>query len=251
MDVIFNRNQNKVENIPQGLIQYAVPAGAPVSLLPGQSVGVFYGFFFATDANGNQLKNSAGIPVQEKGVQTSAGTFTVGRDPVTGLPTGAALRKVIGDPNPDWSGTLANTFNYKKLSFRVQLDAVQGVDVFNADFRTRQGVGNGSEYAEKEHNGTLPRGYISSIYAIEVWRISDGGFVKLRGLSLSYALGRVNKTISDLTAVLSGRNLISWDNYNGFDPETNAGGGSTIARGIDFGNVPIPKTFALTLNAKF
>jgi hypothetical protein len=37
----------------------------------------------------------------------------------------------------------------------------------------------------------------------------------------------------------------------GFDPETNAGGGSTLARGIDFGNVPIPRTFAFTVNAKF
>lgn len=250
LDMIYNQNKNKVENIPQGLIQINLPAGS-VSLLPGQAVGVFYGFFFATDANGNQLKTNAGIPVQERGAQLTPNSYVVGRDPVTGLPVGTPLRKVIGDPNPDWTGTLANTFTFKKLSLRVQLDAVQGVDVFNADFRTRQGVGNGNEFAEKEHNGTLPRGYISSIYAIEEWRISDGSFVKLRELSLSYSFGRLNKTISDMSLTFSGRNIYSWDNYNGFDPETNAGGGSTIARGIDFGNVPIPRTFALTLNAKF
>jgi hypothetical protein len=61
----------------------------------------------------------------------------------------------------------------------------------------------------------------------------------------------LNKTFSDFTVTFSGRNLYSWDNYNGFDPETNAGGGSTLARGIDFGNVPIPRTIAITLNAKF
>ncbi len=249
IDVIFNKNKNRVENIPQGLIQYNLPAGA-VFLLPGQSIGVFYGFFFAKDDNGDDIKNAAGIPQQERGIQNSFTTYTPQRDG-SGLPTGTPLRKVIGDPNPDWSGSIVNTVAYKKLSLRVQLDAVQGVDVFNADFRTRQGVGNGNEFAEKEHRGQLPRGYVSGIYAIEEWRIADGSFIKLREVSLSYNFGKLGKTLSDFSIGLSGRNLISWDNYNGFDPETNAGGGSTVARGIDFGNVPIPRTLSLSLNAKF
>jgi hypothetical protein len=250
VSVIYNKNKNRVENIPQGLIQFNLPAGQ-VSLLPGQAVGVFYGFFFAKDAAGNMIKNAAGIPLQERGTQLTPNTFTTQRDPVTGLPSGTALRKVIGDPNPDWTGTIINTVSYKKLSLRLQFDAVQGVDVFNADFRTRQGVGNGKEFAELEHRGTLPRGYISGIYAIEEWRIDDGSFVKLRELALSYSFGRVGKLFSDLGVTLSGRNLISWDNYQGFDPETNAGGGSTLARGIDFGNVPIPRTFNFAVNVKF
>lgn len=250
VSVIYNKNKNRVENIPQGLIQFNLPAGQ-VSLLPGQAVGVFYGFFFAKDAAGNMIKNAAGIPLQERGTQLTPNTFTTQRDPVTGLPAGTALRKVIGDPNPDWTGTIINTVSYKKLSLRLQFDAVQGVDVFNADFRTRQGVGNGKEFAELEHRGTLPRGYISGIYAIEEWRIDDGSFVKLRELALSYSFGRVGKLFSDLGVTLSGRNLISWDNYKGFDPETNAGGGSTLARGIDFGNVPIPRTFNFAVNVKF
>jgi TonB-linked SusC/RagA family outer membrane protein len=249
VDVIFNKNKNVVEKIPQGLIQFNNPAGSS-SLLPGYPVGVFYGFFFATDANGNQIKNTAGVPLQERGTQTSPSTYTVQRD-ANGLPTGTPLRRVIGDPNPDWTGTLVNTLRYKNLTFRLQFDAVQGNTIWNADFRTRQGVGNGFEFAEKEHKGELPRGYISSIYAIEEWRMDDGSFVKLREMALSYAFGRINKTFSDLTLTLSGRNLISWDNYKGFDPETNSGGGSTLVRGVDFGNVPIPRTFAFTVNAKF
>lgn len=249
VSVIYNKNKNRVENIPQGLIQFNLPAGQ-VSLLPGQPVGVFYGFFFARDAAGGMIKNAAGIPVQERGTQLTPNTYTTARD-AAGLPSGTALRKVIGNPNPDWTGTLVNTFNYKKLSLRMQLDAVQGVDVFNADFRTRQGVGNGKEFAELEHRGTLPRGYISGVYAIEEWRIDNGSFVKLRELALSYSFGRVTKLFSDLGVTLSGRNLISWDKYKGFDPETNAGGGSTIARGIDFGNVPIPRTINFAVNVKF
>lgn len=249
IDVIFNKNKNRVEEIPQGLIQFNNPAGTS-SLLPGYPVGVFYGFFFAKDANGNDIKNSSGIPLQERGTQLTPSTYTTQRD-ANGLPTGTPLRKVIGDPNPEWTGTLVNSFTYKKLSLRVQLDAVQGNTVWNADFRTRQGVGNGSEFAQREHNAELVRGYIAGIYAIEEWRMDDGSFVKLRELALTYSFGRVHKSISDLSLTFAGRNLHSWDKYKGFDPETNAGGGSTLVRGVDFGNVPIPRTFALTLNAKF
>ena len=122
-------------------------------------------------------------------------------------------------------------------------------DVFNADFRTRQGVGNG-KVAEQEHRGQLPRGYISGIYAIEEWRVDNGSYTKLRELSLSYNIGKI-KGFSDLSISFSGRNLISWDNYKGYDPEVNAGGQSTILRGIDFGAVPIPRTFSFGIQAKF
>ena len=123
------------------------------------------------------------------------------------------------------------------------------MDVFNADFRTRQGVGNGV-VAEQEHQCELPRGYINSIYQIEEWRVDDGSFVKLRELSLSYSVGKY-KMLQDLTVSLSGRNLISWDDYKGYDPEVNAAGQSTLLRGIDFGAVPIPRTFKLGIAARF
>jgi hypothetical protein len=202
--------------------------------------------------NGNtQVKNSAGIPQIEKGIQNSPLVITPQRD-AAGLPSGTVLRKIIGDPNPDYTASLVNEVSFKKFNLRMQLDAVQGLDIFNADFRTRQGVGNG-KVAEQEHNGKLPRGYVSisnGIYLIEEWRIDDGSFVKLRELSLSYNFGQL-KGFSNISFVLSGRNLISWDNYRGYDPEVNSGGQSTLLRGIDFGTVPIPRTFSLGINAKF
>jgi hypothetical protein len=226
-------------------------AGAPVAIIEGQPIGVFYGAFFADDASGNPVKNGSGFIQGERGTQTGPLTYTVQRD-ANGIPisTFPLVRKVIGDPNPDWTGSLVNEFSWKKLSLRLQLDAVQGLDVFNADWRTRQGVGNGKE-AEKEHMGVYPRGYINNFYAsVEEWRIDDGSFVKLREASLSYAFGNF-KTLRDIMLTVSGRNLVSWDNYKGYDPEVNSGGQSTILRGIDFGSVPIPKTYSVSLSAKF
>lgn len=249
---IYNHNRNKAVKIGQALTLLSTNQGAPVAIIEGQPIGVFYGAFFAVDASGNLVKNGVGYPQGERGIQTGALTYNVTRDPTTGLPitTNPLVRRVIGDPNPDWTGSLVNELTYKKLSLRIQLDAVQGVDVFNADWRTRQGVGNGKE-AEKEQTGVYPRGYINSFYAsVEQWRIDDGSFVKLRELSLSYVFGTFKK-VRDITLSVSGRNLISWDNYKGYDPEVNAGGQSTILRGIDFGSVPIPKTFSVGLSAKF
>jgi hypothetical protein len=248
--VIFNRNRNKAVRTGP-LTLFNTNGGAPVAIIIDQPVGVFYGTFFARDDGNNEVKNPAGIPMGERGIQNGL-DYTVIRD-ANGLPSQQAeytnLRKIIGDPNPDYTGSLVNELNYRKFGLRVQLDAVQGVDVFNADFRTRQGVGNG-KVAEMEHNGILPRGYISGVYAVEEWRIDDGSFVKLREISLSFNAGKI-RGINDLSFSLSGRNLFSWDNYDGYDPEVNAAGQSTILRGIGFGSVPVPRTFSVGIQAKF
>jgi TonB-linked SusC/RagA family outer membrane protein len=246
---IYNHNRNKAVHIGQALTLISTNAGAPVAILEGQPIGVFYGTFFATDASGNQVKNTSGIPLTELGVQNTPLTYTPQRN-AAGLPSGSVLRKVVGDPNPDYTASLVNEFSYKKLNLRVQLDAVQGVDVWNADWRTRQGVGNG-KVAEQEDKGLVPRGFVAGNYNIEQWRVDDGSFVKLREVSLSYSFGKIKKIFSGLTLSLSGRNLVSWDKYKGYDPEVNAGGQSTVLRGIDFGAIPVPRTFAFGIQAKF
>ena len=246
---IFNRTRNKALHIGQALTLLSTNAGAPIAILEGQPIGVFYGTFFATDNNGNQLKSTTGIPQQELGIQALPLSYIPQRG-ANGLPAGAALRKIIGNPNPDYTASLVNEVNFKKFNLRVQLDAVQGVDVFNADWRTRQGVGNG-KVAEQEDRAQIPRGYVSGVYAIEQWRIDDGSFVKLREVSLGYSFGKIRNIFNGLTVSLSGRNLISWDHYKGYDPEVNAGGQSTVLRGIDFGAVPIPRTFSFGIQAKF
>ena len=244
MTTIYNRNRNKATKIGQALTLFSTNSGTPIGIIEGQPIGIFYGTYFARNADGTFIVNTSNIPQTARGTQTSV------LNPTENLNNaGSVLRRVIGDPNPDYTASLVNEVSYKKWNFRAQLDAVQGVDVFNADFRTRQGVGNG-KVAEQEQRGILPRGYISGIYAIEEWRVDDGSFVKLRELSVSYNVGKL-KFINNLSINFSGRNLISWDNYKGYDPEVNSGGQSTLLRGIDFGATPIPRTFSFGIKADF
>jgi TonB-linked SusC/RagA family outer membrane protein len=246
---IYNHNQNKALNIGQSLLLFSTTSGAPVAIIGGQPIGIFYGTFFATGSDGSVLKNPAGIPLTEMGVQNSPLSYTPQRNG-SGLPSGTVLQKIIGNPNPKYTATVSTDLSYKRLGLHAQVDAVHGVNVFNADFRTRQGVDNGT-VAQQEDLGQLPRGYIAGVYNILAWRVDNGDYVKLREVSLSYDFGMVLKGVRDLSFSIGGRNLISWDHYRGYDPEINSAGQSTLLRGIDFGAVPIPRTFSATIRAKF
>lgn len=275
---IFNRNRNEVLNIGSSLIQFLTNQGASIAIIQGQPVGVFYGTFFARVPGGTYSTNEiglpnhsglilspAGIPRTAYGIQTSVLTYEQkeylpGGPSGQGIPVGSTLRKIIGDPNPDFTASLVNEFSFKKWNIRVQIDATKGNDVWNGDFRTRQGGGNG-KIAELEHNGKIPRGYVSAyspnalvptgLYNIEEWRIQDGSNLRLREFSASYSIGKLKNVFRDLSFSLSGRNLFVWTKYIGYDPEVNAGGQSTLIRGVDFGSVPIPRTISFGFQAKF
>ncbi|GAB4027182.1 SusC/RagA family TonB-linked outer membrane protein [Spirosoma koreense] len=250
---IFNRNRNKVLSLGSPAIAISSPAGAPY-LLQGQPASVFYGTGYARDDNGNLIYTKEyGFPQSERASSQVVGSTdfvkarTAEGQPDTKFPT---ANIVIANPNPKWTGSFTTNLNYKGITLHVLLDMVQGVDVFNADRRTRQGVGMG-DYVEKELKGEIKRGYIFAIYNTEEWRVESGAYTKLREVSLSYALPKLIKSVSNINVSLIGRNLYSWDTYTGFDPETNAGGTNDLLRGLDFGNVPIPRTYQVKLSATF
>lgn len=248
LDVFFNYSQNRniVTDLPQTRFQLDNnPAGAPVFAEIGQPIGIYYGTYYARNADGSLLLTPSGYPQGEKG---NPATGVAQRDG-SGQPTGIFLNKKIGDPNPDYILSFGANLNYKKFGLSVLLDGVQGGDIFDADYRTRQGVGSG-ELVTKELTGELPRGYIWSIYNIQEFRVVDGSYLKLREVSLSYSFGKLNSFFDNLTINASGRNLISWDKFTSYDPETNSGGQSSVAK-YNFGTIPIPKTYSLALKFQF
>lgn len=255
LGLMWSRNRNEVNGI-DGVLFLRGSDGAQAAI-NGQPYGLFYGRYYARDEKGELLLTGQGLAQPERGAQTTIleGTPSRGAD---GQPVASAvqLRKIIGDPNPDWFGTVTSDLSVGKLSFRVQFDAVWGFDVYNWNRITQNNVGQG-EIAEKEIRGELPRGYVASIAGgvtgerIQEEHIEDGSFVKLRELALGYDLGKVGKVFSNLNVSLIGRNLISFDKYKGYDPETNSAGQTDRVRGDDFGNVPIPRMMQIRLGARF
>jgi TonB-linked SusC/RagA family outer membrane protein len=239
--IIFNKNKNKVFNIPGGLLTF--PGGfGQVAAVEGYPLGVFYATAFARNSDGSLLLTPAGLPQRE----------TTGRN-AAGQPAGAIVNRVIGDPNPQWTGSFINEFNVgKNLSFRMQWDASYGGEVFNFTKRVgdRDLYGGLAGYIP-ELKGEVPKGTSAALFSImENW-IEDGSYLKLREVSASYTLHLRFLKERPLRVTLAGRNLLSIDKYSGWDPETNAAGQSGAVRGFDFVEVPIPRTIALGLNYTF
>ncbi|HEX2646149.1 MAG TPA: hypothetical protein VHO95_02880, partial [Candidatus Dormibacteraeota bacterium] len=80
---------------------------------------------------------------------------------------------------------------------------------------------------------------------------------KLREISISYTIDapwvQRNLGFSSVDVRLSARNLKTWTNYTGYDPETSLGGvlsSGAGAGGVDYFNNPQTRSFAfaITLN---
>ncbi len=76
--------------------------------------------------------------------------------------------------------------------------------------------------------------------------IEDGGFVRLKEVTLSYTFPLQFIGLQNATVSVTGRNLELWTNYTGIDPETNLTG-PTNGQGIDYFNNPTTKTWVFSL----
>jgi TonB-linked SusC/RagA family outer membrane protein len=266
---IFSTNKNVVYGVPGGIISLR-GGGGTQSVISGQPFGVYYGTYYARNADGTPLLTGEGQGLYQpaRGSQ-AANQILAGEEKLNaagqpafdyvdnGKTVGTVeLRKVLGNPFPKWTGSFNTTLTYKKLSIYGLLDIVKGNNVYNWNRITSNNVGWGP-LAEKELKGEVKRGTVASIAGginggrIQEEHIEDGSFVKLREMAIGYDLGKMVKGIDNINISFVGRNLLSFDKYTGFDPETNSAGQNERVRGDDFGNVPIPRTFILRLNVRF
>lgn len=259
ISVAYNTFKNEVNGIGGGRAGILLRGGGGTqSAIDGQPLGVFYGVQYARNPDGSLLlrpvptaSGTAMLPQVARGNDVT-GELQFGAD---GQPSGTPVRKILGDPNPDWTGSVLNEFRYKRFGLRVLFDAIWGFDVWNWNKITSNNVGAGP-LADQELRGEIPRGWVAAVGGfigprIQEEHVEDGSFVKLREVGLSYNAGKVGNIFSNLTIQLLGRNLVSFDDYSGYDPETNSAGQSSIVRGDDFGNVPIPRTIQFGVNASF
>ena len=144
---------------------------------------------------------------------------------------------VIGDVNPDFSFGFTQNLRFKNLSVYALIDGVKGGDLYNftkqwmyQDGRHgTQGQGNRPEADRRPlawYSGGLYDGLNANSHFVE-----NGGYARLRELSVAYQftpnlLRKVG--ISGLSNGFKfsvvGRNLLTWTNYTGFDPEATSGG---------------------------
>jgi hypothetical protein len=249
--VSYLNNKNVVDGVEgNGVLPFA-GGFSQVAAVNGGPLGAYYSTFFARNPDGSLLLDAGGLPQRERGIQLANGKYTIQRN-ASGQPSGNILSKIIGNPLPKHVISFINEIDCGKFNFRMQWDAMQDFDVFN--FTKRVGdrdLYGGLKGYEDELNGKVPKGTSTALFGIfENW-IEDGSFVKLREVSVSYQLYPKFLKKNSLRLTLSGRNLLSIDNYSGWDPETNAAGQDNAVRGFDFVEVPLPRVILFGINFNF
>ncbi|MEO1011742.1 MAG: SusC/RagA family TonB-linked outer membrane protein [Bacteroidota bacterium] len=132
----FTRNINEVTELVEGLERIQFNGNEVSHAIVGEPFGVFFGTRFARDDDGNFLINQAGGGIVED------------------LQNG-----VIGDPNPDFRIGFINTFRYKSLSFRAQVDWREGGDIRSTSINALLGRGVTKDTEDRERTFIIPGFY--------------------------------------------------------------------------------------------
>ncbi|WP_293889493.1 MULTISPECIES: SusC/RagA family TonB-linked outer membrane protein [unclassified Sphingobacterium] len=166
-------------------------------------------------------------------------------------------RSVLGQTAPKWTAGLTNTFTYKAFTLNVFINTVQGA------LRNNPQIGAASdEMGRRSTPAAL--GYWTPENKSNEWRSlgnhsnvhgygfpSNASFTRLKDVTLSYTMPQplVEKIgVQGLTVYASGRNLYTWTNWLGWDPEArDIGRGSTD----DNINYPMVRTYVLGINLNF
>jgi hypothetical protein len=86
--------------------------------------------------------------------------------------------------------------------------------------------------------------------------VEDASFVKLREVTLSYDLPErftnfIGRGIRTAQISVSGRNLLTFTDYTGLDPEVSNFGNQPIARNIDVAPFPPSRSFWFSMSLAF
>lgn len=186
--------------------------------------------------------------------------------------TNAPLIRPLGNAAPDYHVGLSSTLSWKRLSVYGLLDGVFGRDVWNEGFHWAQGdfMSGNTDQGGKSVETVKPLGYywrvgpgtgghgagIGGLYDVlgpTSNSVEDATFIRLREVSLTYNVGSLMGT-GNWTVGVVGRNMLTFTDYRGYDPEVGRGGGqlsSAALNGIDYFTFPNLRTVTFQLSSTF
>jgi TonB-linked SusC/RagA family outer membrane protein len=260
--------------------------GAIGSSTVGYAPGVVRGLDFARCGYGEHIDITGGGTLSDIdalcGPNAKKGALFLANTNGRGLPVLDPDEKVIADPNPKWTGSVNSTFRFGKIELSTLFDIRHGGQMWNGtrsalyrfgthkdtDIRTQTGIFGQNFETEVYPNVAGPGAGLPAFSTLAQWQtwftgpggsagdaqaqfVENASFVKWRELALSYRIdqpaiiGRLG--LSGAIIRVAGRNLQTWTNYKGLDPESNLGGGEFLTQGIDFFNNPLTRSFVISL----
>ena len=272
LDLYFNwaKNENEVKNLA-GTEMIALGTGSVNSVaIVGHPLGALYGTGSQTEdgtVDGKLILNENGFPQ------------------ITSLPI------VLGNPNPDWRGSLGINANFKGFNFNMLFEHSQGGDYSPRTQWVLRRFGTTDETANRVTldkdltnydgdvitSGTVVRGNIhdfggGDVLLDETWyrhgigggfgdnqaynfAVKDATFSRIRELSLSYTFTspafRDMTKLSSITFRATGRNL--WAKYKELVGIDPATNQAGVANGfgLDYFTNPSTKSYLFTVSVNF
>ena len=213
------------------------------------------------DGGGNALNdytiNKNGHVVLKSAIGTEDEQALIIIDPETKT----QLVTEIGDTNPDFNVGISNRFWFKNFSLYTLLDWQQGGDIYNFSkqliyFNERHADQDGFASQKKHINYSNGASNLYNKSNPIDYFVEDGTYVKVREISLSYTLSgdalknTLGEYIDRVRISASGRNLFTFTNYSGWDPEVAIGTNPTNFR-LDEFSYPNFKSYSISLNIDF
>jgi len=259
-NISYNRNRivslNDTVPMPEGNIDFNYTVGR---LEAGHPVNEFYGYVTNGIFQNQQQVNA--YAVQQPGAdpynRTSPGDIKfvdLNNDGVIN----SNDRTYIGNPNPDFTFSLNNSFSYKNFDLQIFLQGVYGNKIFNANRIWNQGMASAINQTSAVLNrwtgpgtsNTMPRAIYNDPNGntrVSNRYVEDGSYLRVKNITLGYTLPRrlsQRFSVNMARIYMSGENLWTLTNYSGISPEV-------PVNGIDLNVYPVARTISLGLNIRF
>jgi TonB-linked SusC/RagA family outer membrane protein len=289
---LFSTNRNRVVSLAGAqFVNYGGVGGFAISVAEvGQPVGAFRDYDYIRCGRGITVLDPASNEVSVDALcgadanSKQALFINDGNYSNTGLDAGAGAgyplldpnSRIIGDPNPKWTGSIRSGLRFGKISVSGLLDIRHGGLVYNGTRGALNAIGTSKESGDLRGksvvfgqdflkgavagpgvgtSAVLDQNWFQNYYSTFTFLgqpfYESASFVKLREVSVGYTLtgGFVSRALglSSMDLRVAGRNLAVWTPYTGADPETSLSGADTGARGIDWFNNPQTRSFVFSV----
>jgi TonB-linked SusC/RagA family outer membrane protein len=189
--------------------------------------------------------------------------------------TGSVANVAVGNGLPKYHWGLSQTLDIGRFNLYGLLDASRGQKLFNVQYAWSLGDLQSGEVAQegKTVESAKVLGYywrqgpstsptagstagIGGFYDAlgpNTYNVEDASYVKLREASVNFRIGAIGGS-GDWKLGLVGRNLKTWTNFRGFDPESGNTSGafnSAVLTGVAGFRYPKMRTFTVQLSTSF
>jgi len=155
-----------------------------------------------------------------------------------------------GDPNPHSFYGISTTLRYKKFDLILNGGGSGGFLIYNNTATGITNVYNMTKGLNIDKNALNSIESPSSAAAASDRFLEKGNYFKLRNATVRYRVGALGKYVKNLTAYITGNNLLVITKFSGFDPEVSIdkSNNNYPSRSMEYAPYPTSRTIVFGLN---